>query len=490
MFKIIVSLAGIQILQAVIQIIKMKFVTVMMGAEGLGVISLINQFVQLVIQVSTLALPWVATRFMAIGFSRGSEEFSKQVRVFFKGIWYLSIFGMLGTGLFLYGYDYLLDPALQKYKLIGLISLSMVLPTSIKGFLLSVFATAGRYRFAALTTLANVCVVSFSVLMGAWLGGIPGFFLGQAIAEYVTMFYCLLRLRSDMEISPFSGSEKTLVELRKLKGSLELIVYGCVLYWLYPAAQTLVRYTLLKNGGEKFVGLYQALHGMVLYITLALSQATNLYLDPILKRDIPVTEKFAVAGKCLRTISFLMGLAMLLVGVFPELFLRTLYSAEFVVGADYLYFFLCLEFVNVLSGIYLPMLIGEGFYRSHFLLGIVVHTAVPVICVLAVPQYGFWGVIGAYSFAAVFTAILIFCRLFYKFGFFFGRREILTPLMIFGAVAVTGCWAASLENFAGYVPSLLGYRVALVVTYLVCCRLLLTRAEIDSWRSFFKNLSR
>ena len=59
MFKIIVSLAGIQFLQAAVQVFKMKFVALMLGTDGLGVISLINQFVQLVIQVSTGAPRWL-----------------------------------------------------------------------------------------------------------------------------------------------------------------------------------------------------------------------------------------------------------------------------------------------------------------------------------------------------------------------------------------------------------------------------------------------
>ncbi|MDN5280818.1 MAG: hypothetical protein PWR01_4783 [Clostridiales bacterium] len=484
MFKIIVSLAGIQVLQAVVQILKIKFVTVLMGAEGLGVISLINQFVQLVIQVSTLALPWVATRFMAVGFSHGPEEFSQQVKLFFRGIWRLSFVGMLLSFYLLFNYDYVLDPNLQKFKLLGLISLSLVLPTSIKGFILSVFTTAGKFRFAAITSFANVFVVTFMVIFGAWSHGIVGFFVGQAIAEYLTMLYCLICLKRDLAIFPFSGEIKVFTELKKLKGSLELIIYGCVLCWLYPASQTAVRYSLLLNGGEKQVGLYQAIHGLVLYVSMALTQATTLYIDPILKRDISFDEKFAVAGKCLRNISFLMGTAMILIGVFPEFFLKTFYSAELLPGKEFLFAFLCIEFINVISAVYMPMLIGEGFYRTHFLLGIIVHGMVALISVYAVPVYGVWGVVYAYVFSAFFTMALLFSRLIMRFGIFLGKREIVSPILIFSVLAAASAWVSSIPTQDKFIPESLNSRLLIILGYFLLCRALMTKDELVSARFF------
>ena len=215
MFKIILSLAGIQVLQAAVQILKMKFVALLLGPDGLGVISLINQFVQLVMQVSTLALPWVATRYMAVAFSHGKEDFEKQVKVFFRGIFYLSVFGVLVSSGLILRFNELLDPKLQEYKLLAIISLTMVIPMAARGFLLSVFSTAGKYRFSAIAMMLNVVVGTVAMTFGAWLGGLKGFFVAQAFAEYGILFYCGIKLGTLLDIKPLRGRVSILKELRK-----------------------------------------------------------------------------------------------------------------------------------------------------------------------------------------------------------------------------------------------------------------------------------
>ncbi len=477
MFKIILSLAGIQVLQAAVQILKMKFVALLLGPDGLGVISLINQFVQLVIQVSTLALPWVATRYMAVAFSHGKEDFEKQVKVFFRGIFYLSIFGMGVGSLLIYKYNSMLDPQLQSYQLLTIISLSMVMPMALKGFLLSVFTTAGKYRFSAITMLLNVITGTVAMLIGAYVAGLKGFFVAQAIAEYGILFYCGMKLGSELNISPLRGKTNVYKELCKLEGSFELIIYGCILYFLSPMALMVVRYSLLKKGNEHLVGLYQAVHGMVLYITVALGQATNLYLDPILKRDMPIKEKIGVANQYLRSISLILGSIMVFVVLFPELMLKMLYSSAFIAGSDFLYAFMVIESLNVISAVYLGMLVGQGWYRTHFILGIGVHSMVGFISYTQVEYFGIWGVVMALASGAIFTIILIYGRLFRECGAFIGVRQALLSGFIFLSVTISGYWVAAMNNTADWIPVQAQSRVALLFGYWLVIWLMLTAEE-------------
>lgn len=488
MFKIIISLAGIQFFQAAVQVLKMKFVALMLGPDGLGVISLINQFIQLVIQVSTLALPWVATRFLAVAHSHGHESFERKVSVFFRGILYLSCAGMAVAALLIWKFDYLFATGFQTYRFLALISVSMVVPVALKGFLLSVFTTAGKYRFSAVTMFGNAVFGTVAMLAGAYFGGLHGFFIAQAVVEYLTVAYCLARLASELGVKTLTGKVDVFNELKALEGSFELIIYGSLLYFMAPSALMAVRYSLLKTGGEQLVGIYQAVHGLVLYITFALGQATSLYLDPILKRDIPLEEKLIISNQYLRKISLVIGTLMVWVVVFPEFFLQLLYSKAFLSGAGFLFAFMLIEALNLVSGVYLGMLVGQGWYRTHFLLGLVVHGSIGLISWFIAPIWGIWGIVLAFAVGAVATIVIIYARLFLHCGNFIRFNAVSVPAFMLGCLAVFGGWFASLGHTAGLVPDQPGVRFLVMAFFWIMTWLVLSKDEKNSFFAFIGSL--
>lgn len=482
MFKIILSLAGIQFIQAAVQVLKMKFVALMLGPDGLGIISLINQFVQLVIQISTLALPWVATRFMAVAYSHGQESFERKVKVFFKGILYLSLLGMAVTAFLIWKFDHLLASGFQTYRFLALISASMVVPVALKGFLLSVFSTAGKYRFSAITMFWNAALGAGAMLTGAYLNGLQGFFVAQAAVEYVTVVYCLAKMAGELGVRPFGGKVEVFRELKALEGSFELVVYGSLLYFLAPSALLAVRYSLLKVGGEQLVGLYQAVHGLALYITFALGQATSLYLDPILKRDIPLEGKLSTSNQYLRKICLIIGSLMVWVVVFPEFFLQLLYSKAFLQGASFLYAFMLIEALNLISGVYVGILVGQGWYRTHFVLGLVVHGSIGLLSWFGAPIFGIWGIVLAFVAGAIATIVIIYARLFWHCGNFIGGKEMLVPFFMVFFLGTAGYCISGSNQFESWFSDSLPVRFSLILLFLITNWLMLSA---DEKRSFF-----
>lgn len=482
MFKIIISLAGIQFLQAAVQVLKMKFVALMLGPDGLGVISLINQFIQLVIQVSTLALPWVATRFLAVAHSHGHESFERKVSVFFRGILYLSCAGMAVAALLIWKFDYLFATGFQTYRFLALISVSMVVPVALKGFLLSVFTTAGKYRFSAVTMFGNAVFGTVAMLAGAYFGGLHGFFIAQAVVEYLTVAYCLARLASELGVKTLTGKVDVFNELKALEGSFELIIYGSLLYFMAPSALMAVRYSLLKTGGEQLVGIYQAVHGLVLYITFALGQATSLYLDPILKRDIPLEEKLIISNQYLRKISLVIGTLMVWVVVFPEFFLQLLYSKAFLSGAGFLFAFMLIEALNLVSGVYLGMLVGQGWYRTHFLLGLVVHGSIGLISCFIAPIWGIWGIVLAFAAGAVATIVIIYARLFLHCGNFISGKEIFAPFSMLFFLGAAGSYFSRYDQFVDRFSENLSIRLLSILVFSLMNWFMLS---LDEKRIFF-----
>ena len=488
MFKIIISLAGIQFLQAAVQVLKMKFVALMLGPDGLGVISLINQFIQLVIQVSTLALPWVATRFLAVAHSHGHESFERRVSVFFRGILYLSCAGMAVAALLIWKFDYLLAAGFQTYRFLALISVSMVVPVALKGFLLSVFTTAGKYRFSAVAMFWNAALGTVGMLAGAYFGGLHGFFIAQAVVEYFTVAYCLARLSGELGVKKLTGKVDVFKELKALEGSFELIIYGSLLYFMAPSALMAVRYSLLKSGGEQLVGVYQAVHGLVLYITFAFGQASSLYLDPILTRDIPLEERLVISNQYLRKISLVIGTLMVWVVVFPEFFLQLLYSNAFLSGAGFLFAFMLIEALNLISGVYLGMLVGQGWYRTHFVLGLVVHGSIGLLSWYLAPLWGIWGVAFAFGIGALATLLIIYARLLSHCGHFIGMRTVSVTFLILTCLAIFGGWFASFSHSPGWYPELFSIRIGIILLFWIMTWLVLSKDEKNSFFAFIGGL--
>ena len=239
----------------------------------------------------------------------------------------------------------------------------------------------------------------------------------------------------------------------------------------------ILRFSLLKYGAESQVGIYQAVHGMVLYITIALGQATNLYLDPILKRDIKLSEKIDVANQYLRSISLILGSVMVIMVLFPEFMLRLLYSYDFVIGAKFLFALMVIESIHLIGAVYMGLLVGEGWYKSHFLLGFILYTMIALICHFQVPNFGIWGVVMALGIGAVFTISFIYIRLHYACGAFVGLRQVLLSGFIFLTVTAAGYWVSTLDISASWVPSHFNGRVGILLGYWLILFLMLTSDE-------------
>lgn len=477
MFKIIASIAGIQIIQAVVYVLKMKFVALMMGPDGLGALGLINQFIQLVIQVSTLSLPWIATRYLAIAYADGLEKFSHTTRLFLRAILFLSVGGTIVSVFTITQLDYLLPEALHEYLPIALISTMLVIPMTLKAYVISVFTAAGKYYFSAVTQLLGACVTTVSVLIGAWYYQVTGFFVGMAIAEYVVTFYCLVKLRSELGIPPWPARTSSIRGIFGIKGAMELMGYGCVLYWLHPAAQSSIRFGLLLAGGATLVGHFHAAHALVLYMATALNQATNLYLDPIVKRDSPFEEKIIIANQYFRSISVIAVTAALIFVIIPEVVLVSFYSTAFLPATRFLFAFCAIEILNVASSVYLGFLVGQGWYRTHFILGIVAHSILIAFGLLILPTTGVWGAVLALGVVAVFTNILIYARMFYTYGAFWNTGHLVHFFLLLSVLTVAGLYISNLPFSGGWVPEELLHRLGFMLLYTVVLVSGLTKHE-------------
>ena len=64
MLKAIAHVGTLQIIGAVVFVVRVKTTAVLLGPAGVGVVSVVDQFVQLVLQLAAVSLPFAAVKFL------------------------------------------------------------------------------------------------------------------------------------------------------------------------------------------------------------------------------------------------------------------------------------------------------------------------------------------------------------------------------------------------------------------------------------------
>ena len=95
MLKAILTVGAIQVVAILISIARSKIVALLLVPEGVGIVSVIDQVVQLVAYISAFSLPLAAVRFLSRAHSDGEAQFQRAYSLFLSIILILSSIGAL-----------------------------------------------------------------------------------------------------------------------------------------------------------------------------------------------------------------------------------------------------------------------------------------------------------------------------------------------------------------------------------------------------------
>src|SRR3982751_4895041 len=99
MVRAIVTIGIVQVLTILMQIVRAKAISLVLGPAGLGVVGLIDQMITLIATVCALSLPTVVLRVMAR--VHGQPEFGRIYVSFLRAIVIASVIGSGALGLIL-----------------------------------------------------------------------------------------------------------------------------------------------------------------------------------------------------------------------------------------------------------------------------------------------------------------------------------------------------------------------------------------------------
>ena len=333
-FKATSLFGGVQVYQILIQIIKSKFVAVLLGPVGVGVMGLFQSGLQLVQQITSMGLAQSAVRDVSeANGTNDIQRISKTITVVRKLVWFTGFLGLVIVAC--------CSPLLSKASFgnydytIPFIILSVTL-------LLDQLSAGQRVILQGMRRLKDLAKCSaYGVTFGLitsvplyyWLGIdgiIPTLILNSACSLTLSWFYSRMIKIEKVKVAP----KQTFVQ------SKQMLLLG-VSMSLSGIFSTMVAYVLRSfiqgNGGVEEVGLYQAGFAiMTTYVGMITNAiATDYYprLAAVNKDNVKCREVACQQGEIA---SLILAPLLTVCLMFMPFLIRILYSESFIAANDYI----------------------------------------------------------------------------------------------------------------------------------------------------------
>jgi PST family polysaccharide transporter len=406
MVGIFAAIGLIQVVAILVGILRAKAIAVMLGPEGVGIISVIDQIIQLASYASALSLPYAAVRFLSRAHSESKERFQRTYAAFLKALLLLS-FGATAVLITLVA----LQPALlgadvaryQMYVLIAALSLPSMM---LGGFINNVFASSGQPRSASVFAVLTAIGAALAAVAGIYAGGISGFYWAGLIAGTTVTAAALLYLKSRLGLSVAAPHAGIRQELRRNPGILSFSLMFFVTSVAFSFSFLVARYAVLHHFGEAEAGLLHALLAIGFAVSMVLNPINGLLLTPKMNRAIAHDEKRHTALEFQKILMLVLAGAAVPLVLFPQFFLTLLFSAKFTGVSGDLYLFVLAQCLLQLGGVYSSLLIGLDDIKMFTVVSLGGHLTFAAMAWLAAPSLGIYGIGLAFCASAVLLVVL------------------------------------------------------------------------------------
>ena len=423
MLKVILSIGAIQFVAIAIQFVRAKFVAVLLGPTGVGIVSTIDQIVQFTAFAASLSLPLASVKFLSKAHSEGHEPFRRCFAGFFQLLAPLALAVTIITVGLVWLRPGLFGAGIEKYQPYLLVALCSM-PTLVLGeFFTYVFAAAQNYRAAAVLTVIANAVITAAIIAGILTAGIFGLFIAGSLAGVALTLGIIIYLWKRLDLSFFAAGAETLKELWQ---SPNIVSVTAMLYFnsvAYTLSLLVARWAILVNYGESETGLLQSALVLSIGLGMVINPANRLYLMPILNRNIEKSQKVRHAAEFQRKIVFILSLIMLPVALFPHLMLIIMFSDKFSSVGDLVFLFIFAQFATLLAAIHQAVLIGVNDLKVCTAIFAGGQIGFALLAWILAPLYGVRGIALASLISSLAIFFLTLLRLQLKHGFAVSRNS-------------------------------------------------------------------
>lgn len=437
-FQIMVTLGGIQVATMAFNVLRSKIVAMTGGPAGVGVISVVDQVVGLVAQVSTFSLPYASVKFLSAAHSEGREAFARKYLAFLRVLLITSLSGAAIGIVAVVWRPGVLGAELADYGIVVVLGMLAIPATNLTALLISATAAAQRVRASALFGLMTAIGLAVACTAGILAGGLKGYYVGNLIATLALTIGGMVYLIRTEAIH--SNGRRTSVA-SEIKSNPQVLAFaGALLLTSFttPLAYFVARYALLRSVGFEGAGLLQAAMGLGVALRTVMRSSNALFLTPAMNRRAEKHEKLAGAAQFHRALAITLGLLALPMVLFPDWLLFLLYSREFVAAAPYVYVFVLGESLQLFAGVNNALVIGLDHIASYVAISVGGDIIVMALALSLVPQFGIAGVALASVANGVFVFSFTAWRLWSSHRMAIHREMGWLPFTSVGIVAIAG----------------------------------------------------
>lgn len=395
--KSLLALAGISALQGLtllVAVARAKLGALALGREGLGVLGVLEAFVQIVAHLGSLGLPIAAVKFLSRAHGDGPAAFAAAYLRFRRAVLGSSgataVLALAVVSL----WPQALGPDLAPHRALVLLALLGAPLLPLRDLLTNALAAAHATRTAASLALLTGLAATAGALLGVLVyGGIPGFLGGSLAGSALVLLLTAVRLPSALRLPKGVAAARG---LRPEVTTTALVLWAC--YASYPLSELVSRHVVLARSGPAEAGLLKASLDLSNIVALLLGPVTALSLAPAVNRADAPEVKGRRALAFLRELALAAALLALPLVLFSQGILRLVFTAAFGEAAPALLLLTVGQVLRVLAGVFHALLIGLDDVKAYG--GLV-----------AVAQLGYallaWrlgGVLGAKGVALAFVA--------------------------------------------------------------------------------------
>lgn len=445
MLKIIATLGSIQVFVILANLIRSKIMAVLLGPAGIGVISVVDQGVYFLAQVSALSIPFATVKFLSRAQSQGRDDFERTYAMLFRILLGLTCLGALLGLVITFIQPEWLGAAMASYRALLVPAFLSMPAMTLHGFFSSVLAAAQKPRTAGLFGFVIAVALALSTLIGILWSGAVGLYWANCLASYLIVLGMIVYLRENLGLAFWHSRLDFLGEIRAHPDTLTfpLILYATSLTGGFSLL--VARLSILASFGEAPAGLLQTAIGLAGALTLMLNPANALYLTPTVNRRIAAEEKIRAALEFQSRLVLASALLAMPIALFPDWLIIILYAPAFMAVASVVFIFVLGQCLAQLVGVYQALLIGLDDLLVYGASVIAGHLTLALMAWLLAPALGIWGVALALLGSGILSALLTFTRLTFKYRLALPAR--LKFLIVYSLLAVVG--AGGLANWVG-----------------------------------------
>lgn len=342
-----VLVGGSEIVTLIIKVIKGKFIAILLGPSGIGLVQLFESTIQLVQSISNLGIGFSGVRDIAQSISSEDElKLSKTMITLKRWSWLTGILGVTMTVLMSKKLSYWTFGDEKYWIEMSILSLTILMANITAGYTAIIRGARRMADFARITIISSLIGTIFTVLIYYFYGVrgiVPVLLLTGLITLIVNIFYAVkiqvTKVSITLKNSFYDGLEM-----------VKLGVFTVITGFITMLSMYYVRISINDNIGIDSVGYYAAASALaVTYMGLIFSSMGKDYFPKVsaINKDDKALNKAIVEQT---KILLLLGTPLIiLMFTFSEYLIQILYTNEFLLALPLLMWLLLSVFLKLIG---------------------------------------------------------------------------------------------------------------------------------------------